>query len=175
MNRLLGMLARSVLMKKDLDYVFIRASLVFTFLIFGYQKWSDYVAHMVIDFIRSSPLVFWLYPAFGIHGASMFLGATEWIIGLLLLLGFWNKRLGVVGALGSTFTYLATFTIIPFFPNAWAAPAGGFPIMNLPTGFLMKDVVLLAASVYLLKEDVARATAVDPQSQERVVLMGNRT
>jgi len=35
--------------------------------------------------------------------------------------------------------------------------AGGFPIMTLPLGFLMKDVLFLAASLYLLKQDVARA------------------
>ena len=35
--------------------------------------------------------------------------------------------------------------------------AGGFPIMTLPLGFLMKDVLFLAASFYLLKQDLVRA------------------
>ena len=38
-----------------------------------------------------------------------------------------------------------------------AFEAGGFPIMTLPLGFLMKDVLFLAASFYLLKQDLVRA------------------
>jgi uncharacterized membrane protein YkgB len=51
-----------------------------------------------------------------------------------------------------------TVTIIPFMPNGWAPSAGGFPAMAGNVPFLMKDVVLLAASVYLLKQDVTRAS-----------------
>jgi uncharacterized membrane protein YkgB len=41
-------------------------------------------------------------------------------------------------------------------PDGWAASAGGFPAMVGNVAFLMKDVVLLAVSVYLLKQDVLR-------------------
>ena len=44
-------------------------------------------------------------------------------------------------------------------PDGWAASAGGFPAMTGMTGnvpFLLKDVVLLAVSVYLLKQDALR-------------------
>jgi uncharacterized membrane protein YkgB len=49
-----------------------------------------------------------------------------------------------------------TVTIIPFIPNGWATSAGGFPAMTGNVPFLMKDVVLLAASLYLLKQDLVR-------------------
>jgi uncharacterized membrane protein YkgB len=156
---LIHALARLGLLTEDLDYYLIRGALVFIFLIFGYQKWFEYEAHVVLPFIIHGPLTFWLYPAFGVRGASMFLGAAEWTFGALLFLGFWSPRLGVLGALGSTFTFVATVTIIPFFPNAWAARAGGFPAMTVPLAFLIKDIVLLAASIYLLKQDVARSLA----------------
>jgi uncharacterized membrane protein YkgB len=66
-----------------------------------------------------------MYPVFGIRGASLFLGVSEWLFGALLFLGFWDKRLGILGALGSTVTFILTVTIIPFMPNGWAASAGG--------------------------------------------------
>jgi uncharacterized membrane protein YkgB len=75
-----------------------------------------------------------------------------------LLSGFWNKKLGILGALGSCFTFVGTVTIIPFIPNGWAASAGGFPAMTETAAFLMKDLVLFAASFYLLKQDVVRAS-----------------
>ena len=43
-------------------------------------------------------------------------------------------------------------------PNGWAESAGGFPAMTGNVPFLMKDVVLLAASLYLLKQDLMRAS-----------------
>src|SRR5262245_24681925 len=158
MDPFINLLAR-VLRKEDLDYHLIRASMVIIFLFFGYQKWFEYEAQVLIPYISNGPLIFWLYPVFGIRGASWFLGVAEWIFGALLFVGFWNKRLGILGALGSTSTFVGTVTIIPFMPNGWAESAGGFPAMTGNIPFLMKEVVLLAASVYLLKQDVARVSA----------------
>jgi len=58
-------------------------------------------------------------------------------------------------------TFLCTITIIPFMPDGWAKSAGGFPAMVGNVAFLMKDLVLLAVSVYLLKQDLIRATVED--------------
>ena len=162
MNLILTLLARSGLLHKDLDYHIVRASMVLIFLFFGYQKWFEYEAQVLIPYISNGPLIFWLYPAFGIRGASWFLGAAEWTFGTLLFLGFWDKRAGVLGALGSIATFVGTVTIIPFMPNGWAESAGGFPAMVGNVPFLMKDAVLLAVSIYLLKEDVVRLLAKRP-------------
>jgi uncharacterized membrane protein YkgB len=45
-------------------------------------------------------------------------------------------------------------------PDGWD-PAAGFPAMTGNVPFLMKDVVLLAVSFYLLKQDVVRVTQQD--------------
>jgi len=130
--------------------------MVIIFFFFGYQKWFAYEVERLIPFISNGPLIFWLYPALGMRGATLFLGISEWTFGTLLFLGFWNKRLGTLGALGSTATFVGTVTIIPFMPEGWDAAAGGFPAMTGNVPFLMKDVVLLAVSIYLLKQDVQR-------------------
>ncbi|HET9374785.1 MAG TPA: DUF417 family protein, partial [Chthoniobacterales bacterium] len=103
-------------------------------------------------------LMSWMDPVFGSQGASWLLGVAEWLFGALLVSGFWNKKLGILGALGSCVTFIMTVTIIPFMPDGWAASAGGFPAMVGNVAFLMKDVVLFAVSVYLLKQDVERAS-----------------
>ena len=118
----------------------------------------------LVPLISHSPVVFWLLPAFGVRGAGYFLGTTEMIFGSLILLGYWSPRLGILGALGSIVTFIGTTSIIPFLPNGWAHEAGGFPIMTLPLGFLMKDVLFLAASFYLLKQDLTRAALEITQS-----------
>jgi len=152
---LVKLLTKTGLLKNDLDYNLLRASMVIIFLLFGYQKWFIYEAKVLIPYIGNDPFLSWMYPVFGIQGASWLLGVSEWIFGALLFLGFWNKRLGVLGALGSTITFAVTVTIIPFMPNGWD-PAAGFPAMAGNVPFLLKDVVLLAVSIYLLKQDVMR-------------------
>ena len=156
MNSLIKALIKLGLLKEDLDYHLIRGSMIVLFLFFGYQKWFPYEAEVLIPYISNGPLISWLYPAFGVRGASLFLGLSEWSFALLLFLGFWHKRLGVLGALGSCAAFLGTITIIPFMPDGWAASAGGFPAMAGNVPFLMKDIVLFAVSVYLLKQDAAR-------------------
>ena len=158
MNSLINMLTKFGLLKDDLDYHLIRASMVIIFLFFGYQKWFEYEAQTLIPYISNGPLIFWLYPVFGIRGASWFLGVSEWLFCALLFAGFWNKKLGILGALGSVASFIGTVTIIPFMPDGWAASAGGFPAMTGNVPFLMKDVVLLAVSFYLLKQDVLRVS-----------------
>src|SRR5712692_5570236 len=155
------------ILKEDLDYHFIRASMVIIYFFFGYQKWFDYEAQGLIPFFTHGPLIFWMYPVFGVKGATYFLGVSEWLFGALLFAGFWNKKLGILGALGSCFSFIATVTIIPFMPNGWAASAGGFPAMTGDVAFLMKDVVLFAASFYLLRQDVLRASSSETSTELR--------
>jgi uncharacterized membrane protein YkgB len=158
-DRFIQFLSKTAPFQGDLDYKLVRASMVIIYFFFGYQKWFDYEAQGLIPFFTHGPLIFWMYPVFGIKGSSYFLGVSEWLFGGLILAGFWNKRLGVLGALGSVFTFITTITIIPFMPNGWASSAGGFPAMVGNVAFLMKDVVLLAVSFYLLRQDVVRGAA----------------
>lgn len=167
MTSLAKLLARAGLLKGDFDYHLLRASMVLLFLFFGYQKWFSYEAQALIPFISHGPLISWMYPVFGIRGACWFLGAVEWLTAGLLLLGFWDKRAGMLGAMGGIASFLATTSVIPFMPDGWAASAGGFPAMAEGVAFLMKDVVLLAVSIYLLKQDATRVAQSAPVPDER--------
>src|ERR1700733_12580507 len=167
MNWLVNRLVNLRPFQGDLDLHLIRASMVILYFFFGYQKWFDYEVKELIPFFTHGPLIFWMYAVFGMKGSTYFLGASEWLFGALLLAGCRNKKLGVLGALGSVATSLCTVTIIPFMPDGWEKSAGGFPAMVGNVAFLMKDVVLLAVSVYLLKQDLMRATVADRTAQHR--------
>ena len=175
MKLITNLLIKLGILKEDLDYHFIRASMVIIFLFFGYQKWFDYEAQALIPYISHGPLIFWMYPVFGVRGACWFLGVAEWLFGALLFAGFWNKKLGILGALGSVATFITTITIIPFMPDGWAPSAGGFPAMVGNVAFLMKDVVLLAASVYLLRQDVLRVSQAAKESSPALTAQLQRT
>lgn len=165
LDALIQKLANTHLFKSDFDLHFVRGSMAFIFLMFGYQKWFQYEAETLKPFFEHGPLIFWMPPVFGERGASWFLGASEWLFAALLFWGFWNKKAGILGALGCCFAMIGTVSIIPFISDEWAASAGGFPAMQGNIAFLMKDLVLLAASFYLLKQDVVRAT--HPEAERR--------
>jgi len=157
MNSFLLKVSQFRLFQGDLEYKLLRAVMVLTFFAFGIQKWNAYTAQMLV--LSHSPIVFWLEPVFGVRGAGYFLGASELMFGTLILLGYWSRKLGILGALGSIVTFVGTVGIIFFLPDAWAKEAGGFPIMTLPLGFLMKDFLFLAVSFYLLKRDLMSAAS----------------
>src|SRR5882672_9151469 len=165
MNRLINILANSRLLKGDIGDHLIRASMVILFVLFGYQKWFEYEAQTLIPFIKNGPLTFWMYSVFSLQGASYFLGVSEWLTAALLMWGFWNKKAGALGALLSVGTFITTVSSIPFVPDGWNE-AAGFPAMQGNVAFLMKDVVFLAVSLYLLQQDLARALA--PTDSQRV-------
>ena len=170
-NFIIRSLIKLGILKKDLDYHLLRALMGIIALFFGYQKWFDYEAQALIPYISHGPLIFWLYPVFGIRGATYFLGASEWLFGALLLAGFWNKKAGILGALGFCFSMLGTSTIIPFIPGGWAASAGGFPAMTERVAFLMKDLVLFGVSVYLLRQDVIRVSLAKATSSDSTAIL----
>ncbi len=159
MNSLLLKVSQLRLFQGDLEYKLLRAVMVLTFFVFGIQKFSAYTAQMLVPLIDHSPIVFWLEPVFGVRGAGFFLATSELTFGTLIFLGYWSHKLGILGALGSIVTFVGTASILFFFPDAWAKEAGGFPIMSLPGGFLMKDFLFLAVSFYLLKHDLLGAAS----------------
>src|SRR5215510_14469635 len=69
MNLIINTLMKLGIRKYDLDYHFIRASMVIIFLFFGYQKWFAYEAQALLPYISHGPLISWMYPVFGVRGA----------------------------------------------------------------------------------------------------------
>jgi len=166
-NLVVKILTKFGLLTKDLDYHVVRGSMVILYFFFGYQKWFPYEAQTLVPFISNGPLISWMYPVFGLQGSSWFLGVSEWLFGALLFLGFWNKKLSILGSAGSCLTFVMTITIIPFMPDGWNSDAGGFPAMQGNVAFLMKDLVLFAVSFYLLKQDVERVASPSETAQPK--------
>ena len=77
LNPLINILVRCGILKEDLDYHVLRGAMVIIFFFFGYQKWWAYEAERLIPYISHGPLIFWLYPTFGLRGASWFLAVAN--------------------------------------------------------------------------------------------------
>jgi len=114
------------ILKDDYDYHLIRASMVLILIFFGYQKWFPYEAQALIPYISHGPLIFWMYPVFGRSRRNVFLGSFGMAVWGAVICRILEQEIGILGALGSCASMIATSTIIPFMPDGW---------LRLPAGF----------------------------------------
>lgn len=142
------------------ELALLRWSLVIVFLWFGAMKFTAYEAMGIAPFIGNSPIMSWL-GVFGTQGQSYFIGALEISTALALVLGAFRPVFSALGALMSSATYLTTLTFLLTTPGVAEPTAGGFPAISaVPGQFLLKDAVLLAASLVLLLASVRNRGAV---------------
>jgi uncharacterized membrane protein YkgB len=141
------------------DLALLRWALVLVFLWFGGMKFTMYEAEGIAPFIGHSPLMSWL-GMFGMQGQSYFVGVIELSTAAALTLGAFRPIFSALGALMSAATYLITLTFFVTTPGVAEASAGGFPAISAAPGqFLLKDAVLLAASLVLFLNSVDRRPA----------------
>lgn len=128
----------------------LRWSLVVIFLWFGGMKFTNYEAQAIAPFVANSPIMGWMHTLFGIQGTSYVAGVLELSTAFALIAGAFAPVLSAVGAAMSIATYVITLTFFATTPGVFEASAGGFPAISAGAGqFLLKDLVLLAASVTL--------------------------
>ena len=126
-------------------------ALVIVFLWFGGMKFTAYEASGIAPFISNSPIVGWLHELFGIAGASRFLGVYEVLTGILIALRPVSPRLSAIGGAMGIFTFLITCSFLLTTPGVAEPAAGGFPAISaIPGQFLLKDIVLLCVSLWVL-------------------------
>jgi uncharacterized membrane protein YkgB len=133
----------------------LRWALVIVFLWFGGMKFTSYEATGIAPFIANSPIMSWLHHLFGIQGASDIIGVAELSTAIALILGAFIPLASAIGAAMSAMTYIITLTFFVTTPGVAEPTAGGFPAISAPIGqFLLKDIVLLAASLCLLRASI---------------------
>jgi uncharacterized membrane protein YkgB len=133
----------------------LRWALVVIFLWFGGMKFTAYEANGIAPFIANSAIMSWLHALFGVQGASYVIGVIELSTAAALILGAFQPIFSALGAAMSAATYLITLTFFLSTPGIAEATAGGFPAISaMPGQFLLKDLVLLAASLSLLLASV---------------------
>lgn len=133
----------------------LRWTLVIVFLWFGGMKFTAYEASGIAPFIANSPIMSWMHVLLGVQGASYAIGALELSTAAALILGRFLPVFSALGAAMSAATYLITLTFFLSTPGVAEATAGGFPAISaVPGQFLLKDLVLLGASVSLLLASV---------------------
>lgn len=133
----------------------VRYSIVLVLVWIGAMKFTAYEAGAIEGLVASSPLMAWLYEIGSQQGVSNLIGTIEIGTALLLAAGPFFRPAAIIGAAGAVATFAITLTFLLSAPG-WEASLGGFPALSVVPGqFLLKDIVLLAVSVSLLKKALA--------------------
>ena len=117
----------------------------------GAMKFTSYEAEAISGLVQNSPFMSWVYEFISIRGFGVVLGTIELATAALIAAGFAFKRAGVLGAAMAVGMFLTTLSFLFTTPGVAESTLGGFPALSvMPGQFLLKDVVLLAVSVWLL-------------------------
>ncbi|MGF1475066.1 MAG: YkgB family protein [Geminicoccaceae bacterium] len=140
----------------------IFATLAIIYFWFGGMKFTAYEAHGLVPLVENSPLLSWMYAIFSVRGFSTFLGTIEVVIGLLIVGRILSPKLSALGGLLSTGLFVTTLSFMATTPGVFEESLG-FPAITVAPGqFLLKDIGLLAASIFVLGQSlVAMARSED--------------
>lgn len=123
---------------------------------FGGMKFTSYEAQGLVPLVSNSPLLGWVYQLFSVELFSALLGVLEVSIGLLIAGYVLSPKLSLVGGVLSAGLFVTTLSFMLSTPGV-IEPSVGFPGISVAPGqFLLKDVGLLAASIFIAGHSLKR-------------------
>lgn len=136
----------------------VNYALALIFLWFGCLKFTDFEASGIAPLIINSPWISWLLGAFGVAGAAHVIGVIEIATGLLIAARPFSARASAVGGAMATVTFLITVSFLFSTPGV-VQPGADNPLAlsPMPGQFLLKDVVLLCVSIWIMGASLVEA------------------
>jgi uncharacterized membrane protein YkgB len=128
-----------------------RYGLVLTLLLIGILKFTSGEAQGIQPLVARSPLMSWLYGIFSVQAVSNLIGVIELLVALLMALRPLSARLSFIGSIGAIITFVLTVSFLFSTPGAFQF-SHGFPLLGGAGQFLIKDLVLLGASIWTAAE-----------------------
>jgi uncharacterized membrane protein YkgB len=117
----------------------------------GILKFTPAEADGIRSLLNSSPLLRWMYAIWSVQGASNVIGSIEIAASIGILMRRLSPWAAVVGSALAVATFVVTLSFFVTAPGIWDA-ARGFPWLGGSGQFIVKDIVLLGASLWSLGE-----------------------
>lgn len=140
----------------------LRYGLVGLLLLWGSFKFFAFEAAAIQPLVEHSPFLSWLYPVFGFRGASNVIGVLEVSTALLIATRSWLPRVSGYGSLLASGVFVITLSFLLTTP-------GAFGLVTPWSGFLLKDIMFLGASLVTAAEALA-AASMEKRFANRAVL-----
>lgn len=163
----------------------IRIAILIIFVWIGGLKFFHYEAEGIVPFVANSPFMSFFYnneaPEYksyklkegefdaakrawheenNTYGFSRGLGLLIMTIGVLVFLGIFFARVGLVGDLLAIVMTIGTLSFLVTTPEIWVPNLGsgeyGFPLLSGAGRLVIKDTAILAGAVVLLSDSARR-------------------
>ena len=135
--------------------IIIRYGLALALVWIGCLKFTMYEAEGIKPLAENSPLLKWMIDSLGVAGFARLLGVVEIATGLLIACRSFQPKLSFFGSLAAIVTFLVTLTFLFTTPGI-IQDGHSFPFLSpMPGQFILKDLVLLGASVWTAGEALA--------------------
>lgn len=164
---------------------FIRVAILVVFVWIGGLKYFHYEADGIVPFVANSPFMSFFYAkdapeykeyknpegayvpanrewheANNTYLFSYALGALIVSIGILVFLGIFSSKLGLIGDTLAIIMTIGTLSFLVTTPEVWVPNLGGeefgFPLLSGAGRLVIKDIVILAGAVVLLSDSSKR-------------------
>jgi len=137
----------------------LRYGLAAILLYFGLFKFSPVEAEAIRPLVANSPLMGWMYAVLSVQAVSTLIGIGEIVVAVLLLARPWSPRASAAGGAGAIVIFLTTLSFLATTPGAWASvPGWPIPMPGAAGAFLIKDLFLLGAAVWITGESLRAAS-----------------
>jgi uncharacterized membrane protein YkgB len=136
----------------------LRYGLVLLILWFGVFKFTPTEAGAIQPLMAHSPLLSWLYDLTDVRTASATIGLVEILTAALIALRPWKPGASAIGSLAACAMFITTMSFMFTTPGSFAWVDGMF-VPAGAGGFIIKDLVLLAAALWTAGEALAATSA----------------
>jgi reactive chlorine resistance protein C len=136
----------------------VRYGLVVVIAWIGALKYTTYEAAAIQPLIAHSPVFSWVYGVVSVRAFAAVLGTLEITAALLIAVRPLAPRVSAAGSAMAVLLFASTLSFL--FTTPGVTVASGFPVLSvLPGQFLLKDLVLLGASLWTLGDSLGAASA----------------
>lgn len=139
----------------------VRYGLVLVLAWIGGMKFTAYEANSIQPMVANSPILGWTYQILNKQELSNALGLVEIAVAFMIAARPLSAAMAAVGSGAAVLMFLTTLSFL-FSTPGWE-PSLGFPALSVVPGqFLLKDTVLLGASLWSLGDALS-----DPSLRHR--------
>jgi uncharacterized membrane protein YkgB len=123
----------------------------------GALKYTEYEDKGIEGLLVNSPFFSWADHLMGLRALCAVIGTAEILIAILLALRYAAPKASIVGGIGAIGMFLTTLSFI--FTTPGVLQPEGFPYLSGAIGeFLIKDLVLLGAAVWMTGDSLRAAS-----------------
>jgi uncharacterized membrane protein YkgB len=151
-----GLQAKSVLTKiaavvadRNIPFFVCSLGMIVMLLWAGKFKMTAPGAEGIIPLVSNSPLTSWQFKVFGPYILGDMIGATEWTAAVLLIIGYFKPKAGIVGGMILAVMFFTTSTMLITTPDDTIVVHGIHYMNNLGL-FLFKDIISFGVAFYLI-------------------------